>query len=151
MILQIWKIVWELLRKLKIQLTMWFNHFTLRDLPKRKESICPYKDLYMNIYSSFIYNTITWKPFNCPSTGQWINKLCYSFREILLSSTEQWTTTTSGMDGVSGENPPANAEDLGCGFESWVRKIPWRRAWQPTPVFLPEKAYRQRSLAGYSA
>ena len=25
----------------------------------------------------------------------------------------------------------------GCGFDPWVRKIPWRRAWQPTPVFLP--------------
>ena len=26
-----------------------------------------------------------------------------------------------------------------CGFDPWVRKIPWRRAWQPTPVFLPGK------------
>ena len=32
----------------------------------------------------------------------------------------------------------------------WARKIPWRRKWQPTPEFLPEKSYRQRSLAGYS-
>ena len=29
-------------------------------------------------------------------------------------------------------------------------KIPWRRAWQPTPVFLPGKSHGQRSLAGYS-
>ena len=29
-------------------------------------------------------------------------------------------------------------------------KIPWRRAWQPTPVFLPGEAHGQRSLAGYS-
>ena len=40
--------------------------------------------------------------------------------------------------------------------ETWVSslvfppgKIPWRRAWWPTPVFLPEKSYRQRSLEGY--
>ena len=26
-----------------------------------------------------------------------------------------------------------------CGFDPWVRKIPWRRQWQPTPVFLPGK------------
>ena len=32
----------------------------------------------------------------------------------------------------------------------WVRKIPLRRAWQPTPVFLPEEPHGQRSLAGYS-
>ena len=36
------------------------------------------------------------------------------------------------------------------GFDPRVRKIPWRRGWQPTPVFLPGKSYGQRSLAGYS-
>ena len=36
------------------------------------------------------------------------------------------------------------------GFYPWVQKIPWRRTWQPTPVFLPRKSQRQRSLAGYS-
>jgi len=30
-----------------------------------------------------------------------------------------------------------------------VGKIPWRRAWQPTPVFLPGEFHRQRSLVGY--
>ena len=34
------------------------------------------------------------------------------------------------------------------GFDPWVRKIPWRRAWQPTPGFLPGKLHGQRSLAG---
>ena len=37
-----------------------------------------------------------------------------------------------------------------CGFSPWVRKIPWRRAWQPTPVFLPGESHGQRSLEGYS-
>ena len=32
----------------------------------------------------------------------------------------------------------------------WVGKIPWRRAWQPTPVFLPGESHGQRSLVGYS-
>ena len=36
-------------------------------------------------------------------------------------------------------------------FNPWVRKIPWRRNWQPTPVFLPGESYGQRSLAGYSS
>ena len=35
-------------------------------------------------------------------------------------------------------------------FDPWVGKIPGRRKWQPTPVFLPEKSHGQRSLAGYS-
>ena len=36
------------------------------------------------------------------------------------------------------------------GFDPWVRKIPWRREWEPTPVFLPGELHGQRSLAGYS-
>ena len=35
-------------------------------------------------------------------------------------------------------------------FDPWVWKIPWRRAWQPTPVFLPGEFHGQRSLLGYS-
>ena len=39
----------------------------------------------------------------------------------------------------------------GCrrrGFNPWVRKIPWRRKWQPVPVLLPGKFHEQRSLVG---
>ena len=35
-------------------------------------------------------------------------------------------------------------------FNPWVGKIPWRRAQQPTPVFLPGESHGQKSLAGYS-
>ena len=31
-----------------------------------------------------------------------------------------------------------------CGFDPWVRKIPWRSKWQPTPIFLPGKFHGQR-------
>ena len=37
------------------------------------------------------------------------------------------------------------------GFDPWVGKIPWRRAWQPTPRFLPGESHGQRSLAGYGS
>ena len=36
------------------------------------------------------------------------------------------------------------------GFGPWVREIPWRRDWLPTPVFLPGECQGQRNLAGYS-
>ena len=36
-------------------------------------------------------------------------------------------------------------------FDPWVGKIPWRRAWQPTLVFLPGESHGQRSLVGYSS
>ena len=35
-------------------------------------------------------------------------------------------------------------------FDPWVGKIPWRRAWQPTPVCLPGESHGRRSLEGYS-
>ena len=41
-------------------------------------------------------------------------------------------------------NLPSKQE---MGFNPWVGKIPWRRAWQPTPGFLPGEFYGQRSLA----
>ena len=44
------------------------------------------------------------------------------------------------------KNPLANAGDA----RDRVRKIPWRRKWQPTPVFLCGKFHGQRSLEGYS-
>ena len=47
------------------------------------------------------------------------------------------------------KNLPGNAEDMRCGFDPWVGKIPWRREWQPTLVWVRE-FQRQRSLVGYS-
>ena len=38
-----------------------------------------------------------------------------------------------------------------CSFNHWVGKIPWRRKWQPAPVFLPGKSHGQRSLVRYSS
>ena len=37
-----------------------------------------------------------------------------------------------------------------CVFDPWVRNIPWRKKWQPTPVFLPGISHTQRNLLGYS-
>ena len=48
------------------------------------------------------------------------------------------------------KNPPAMQEMEETWFDPWVGKNPWRRAWQPTSVFLPRESLGQRSLAGYS-
>ena len=37
------------------------------------------------------------------------------------------------------------------GFDPWVRKIPWRRKWLPTPVFLPGESHGDRSMTGYQS
>ena len=50
------------------------------------------------------------------------------------------------FDGSDGKE---SACSVGDRFNPWLRKIPWRRAWQPTPVLLPGESHGQESLAGY--
>ena len=61
------------------------------------------------------------------------------------------TTYIQGFPHSSvGKNLPSVQETWVRLFGSWVGKIPWKRKWQPTPVFLPGESHGQRSLAGYS-
>jgi len=63
-----------------------------------------------------------------------------------------WELVKGASGGASGKEPTCNTGDVERhGFNPWVRKIPWRTAWQPTPVFLPGEFHGQRSLAGYSS
>ena len=53
--------------------------------------------------------------------------------------------------GTSGKEPACQCRrHKRRGFNPWVGKIPQRRKWQPTPIFLPGKFHGQRSLVGYS-
>ena len=50
------------------------------------------------------------------------------------------------------KNLPANVVDArDTGSIPVSGKIPWRKEWQPTPIFLPVKSHGQRSLVGYSS
>ena len=60
--------------------------------------------------------------------------------------------TMSSQVALVVKNLPANAGGVKrCGFDPWVRKIPWKWKWQPAPVFLSGKVYGRRSLEGYCA
>ena len=53
--------------------------------------------------------------------------------------------------GASGKEPACKCRSYKkLKFDPWVRKILWRKEWQPTPVFLPGKSHGEKSLAGYS-
>ena len=55
------------------------------------------------------------------------------------------------LGGASGKKPAGQCrKHKRRGFNSWVGNVPWRKAWQPTPVFLPRESHRQKSLVGYS-
>ena len=66
------------------------------------------------------------------------------------------SSTAGGIYGSSQVAPVVKKPTCQCrrdkrlGFDPWVGKIPWRRAQQPTPVFLPGESRGQRSLAGCS-
>ena len=58
--------------------------------------------------------------------------------------------TCPSPGGASGKEPACQCRrHKRCRFNPWVGKNPWRRAWQPNPVFLPAKFHGQRNLVGY--
>ena len=81
-------------------------------------------------------------PFPSVSVVEWVG--------FLFSWIEDWTRWPVGFPGgTSGKEPACQCRrrERG-GFVPWVRKVPRRRAWQPTPVFLPGEFCGQRSLVG---
>ena len=62
-----------------------------------------------------------------------------------------WLPHHAAYMGASGKKPVCQCRrHKRRRFNSWVRKTPWRRKWQPTQVLLPGKSHGQRSLVGYS-
>ena len=69
-----------------------------------------------------------------------------------------WMLRFKPTSGASGKKKKEKKKKSTCqcrrceshGFDPGIGKIPWRRAWQPTPVFLPGESHGQRSLEGYS-
>ena len=70
----------------------------------------------------------------CLLIDEWIKKMWYIYMASLVAQ--------------SIKNSPAKC--WRCRYNTWIKKIPWRRAWQPTLVFLPGEYHGLKSLAGYS-
>ena len=67
------------------------------------------------------------------------------------SKTQFITAILHFTEGFSGGSAVKNTcQCRRCGFDPWIRKIPWKRTWQSIPVFLPGKSYGQRSLADFT-
>ena len=78
--------------------------------------------------------------------GPWLSVSCFSSfydlnRDILKL-----------LIGTSGKEPACRCRSCKRrGFNPWVGKMPWRRAWQPTPVFLPGESPRTEESPGYKS
>ena len=86
------------------------------------------------------------------SEGQRSLVCCSPWGRKESDTIEQLTTMARKMHGLprwlSGKE--ATCQCRRHGFDHCIGKIPWRKKWQPTPIFLPEKSHGQRSLVGYS-
>ena len=67
-----------------------------------------------------------------------------------LSDSAELTIRKGFPGGASGKEPACQCRRYKrCWLDPWIRKIPWKRAWQPPSVFMPGESHRQRSLVGY--
>ena len=86
-------------------------------------------------------------------TSKLNNKFMHTLNSkyFILCGPRGKTEVVSFPDDASGKESTCQCRrHRSHGFDHWVRKIPWRRKWQPTPVFLPRESHGQRSLVGYS-
>ena len=105
---------------------------------------------FLSVYGTAqqLINTLCWLLlFILNSIMRSCLKINYSFSAIHLT----YSRLNNGLPGGTSDKAAACQcrRPKRCRFSPWVRKIPWRRAWQPTLVFLPGESHGQRSLAGY--
>ena len=82
---------------------------------------------------------------------KFLKKFCWSTKKYIIYVSNLMNLLVSVYPGglpwwLSGKE--SACEYRRHGFDLWVRNIPWRKKWQPTPVFLPGESHGQRSLAG---
>ena len=104
--------------------------------------------IYEYMYSFFLYSSI----IGCYKIVKMVPCVIQQIIVGYPFYTQQCVYFNLGFTGnVSGKDPAYQCRNLKKhGFSPWVRKIPQRKAWQPTPVFLPGESHGQRSLVGYS-
>ena len=100
-------------------------------------------------------------PSQSRSTKQWLESLSDTLKEraggrAFMGKRSRGLLLIKGkiclawglLQWLSGKESTCDAGD--AGFNPWIRKILWRRKWQPTPVYLPREFHGQRRLVGYS-
>ena len=120
----------------------------------KQDSVAPLKSLYVPILSTLI------APWTACNLVFEINR--NNLREQIqhhqglllpLNSMGRVSKLEMRADGGASRKKPAHHKcrrHKRCRFDPWVGKIPWRRAWQPTPVFFPGESHGWKSVVGYS-
>ena len=95
------------------------------------------------------------KTRDLPACAIWLTFFCTSLKAAACQENHPLfppgTILWDFPGGASGKEPACQCNICKRhGFDPWVRKIPWRRKGQTTPVFLPGESHGQRKLAGHS-
>ena len=107
--------------------------------------ICVYVYVYMHTYYKSIYAECLYTESHCriPKTN---TVLEINYTSVGLPNWPKYTGNLSGLGGTSGKEPAYQCRrHKRSEFDPSVCKIPWRRAWQPTPVFLLRESHGQRA------
>ena len=108
--------------------------------------------LYNSFFKIFFLTSIIWFTWN-------VLRFMWRVEGLIWFSLNSWVNSGKGSSYRRYIFPAGSAgKESSCQcrrhrkrkFDPWVRKIPWRKKWLPTPVFLPKKSHGQRSLLGYS-
>ena len=112
--------------------------------------VCRFFDESYYIGSSRRYSATCWRgKMGWCESGVCHTEWSKSEREKQIWYINPYIWNLGGFPGgTSKESAYQNRRHKRHRFDPWVWKIPWRRKWQPTPVFLPEKSHGQRSLVG---
>ena len=142
--------VWALRRSLPCVLSSWFRASSTRVLPPQRHNpsgrgLEQRDHLWWCTWSrTSLHKTVATNQTRSLSHAVWrVQRKRWSFLLIpLCHGLPKW---------LSGEEPACQCRRCRRhGFNPWIRKIPWRRKRQPTPIFLPGKSHGQRSLTDYS-
>ena len=140
-----WRTVRMALKKLK--LVLWYDQQSHAWAYIWRK---PYfKDTYTPMFIAALFTTVkTWERSKCPSIEEFKKNMWYTHTMKYYWAIARWL---SGKEQAwQCRRQKRHKWYQRDGFNSWVRKIPWRRKWRPTPVFLLGKSHGQKSLMGYS-
>ena len=134
--------------------------FQLRMASSRRPHAIMLREKIHTIKSPVLWQEYPYKLFGLGQWGPLRNileaKMQSIFTFVLLSGSWSQKARSNCLRLGRDLGFPSGSEGRVClqcrrpGFSPWVRKIPWRREWQPTLAFWPGEFHGQRSLAGYS-
>ena len=81
------------------------------------------------------------------SKASWVNDVMRIFSQLKFKNYVKLGLAMGFPGGTSGKEHACQCRRHR--FSPWVGKISWRRAWQPTPIFLPGESHGQRSMVSY--